>query len=317
MKKTIPALCGLFAALTLTLTGTSEVVAYPEKPVVIVVPYKAGGNSDRHTRLLQPALQDALGADIVVKNVAGAAGTVGAAQVAQAKPDGHMLAMMPIAPPTMQPHLRDLPYGIDSFEPVCMVDNNPVVLMVNKTSPYKSVQDLVSAAKANPGSLTYGTTGGGTVPHLAAIGFLEGADVSMKHVPFSNAADVMKAILGEVVTMFIGPASLVERFDVRPLAIFASEAVPMFADVPTAKSEGLDLVFSIWGGLFAPAGIPEETYQTLTAACAKAVADPRTTEAMAKIKSNADPRIGEDFKSFVLSQYELNGRLLGKADLQK
>ena len=142
------------AAMALALHGEPAQAEYPEKPVTLIVPFGAGGATDGLARAILPALQEAVGEDVVVRNVSGGGGTIGAAAAASAKNDGYTMFLSPVAPVTVQPHMRDLPYDVDSFEPICRVSMNPVALHVNKNSPFRSMADVVAAAKANPSKLT-------------------------------------------------------------------------------------------------------------------------------------------------------------------
>ena len=146
------------------------------------------------TRALQDTLQKALGGQIVVKNIPGAAGTLGTAEAARAAPDGYTILISPIGPITLQPHRMKLDYSYDSFAPICKLVDSPVVLMGAPNSKYKTVADIVAAAKAAPGKIPYGSTGPGTTPHVAKLAFAKAAGIDIKHVPYK----VTKAPNGDV-----------------------------------------------------------------------------------------------------------------------
>lgn len=146
---------------------------FPAKPVTIIVPFSAGGGTDITTRTLAAPMAEALGVEIVVKNTAGAGGTIGAAETARARADGYTIGMMPVGPMTTQPHLRALPYGPESFDYICQAYSAPSSLVVRQDSPFKSFQEMLAHAKANPGDLNYGVQAVGSIPHVAGLGMAD------------------------------------------------------------------------------------------------------------------------------------------------
>ena len=312
-------LVGTAAAVAVLALHAGQVQAeYPEKPVILIVPFGAGGATDGLARAILPALQDAIGADVVVKNVAGGGGTIGAAEAASAKNNGYSIFLSPVAPVTVQPHMRELPYDVGSFEPICRVSMNPVALHVNKNSPYHSMADVVAAAKANPGKLTYASSGAGTIPHVLMTTFVNSANLKIKHVPFQGgSAKVMKGLLGGEVDLFADVTSLATRFDTRMIALFNPERIAEFPDLKTAREQGHDLSYAIWFGMFAPKGTPAEIISHLAVACGKMLKAPASIKAMNNAKRNIAFISGAEFRDFVAAEYKKNAEFTTIAGLNK
>jgi tripartite-type tricarboxylate transporter receptor subunit TctC len=308
-----PVLCALAPAL---LAAAAPVeAAYPERPVTVVVAWTAGGATDLLTRGLHDALQKALGGQIVVKNAPGAAGTLGTAEVARATPDGYTLLISPIGPITLQPHRMKLTYSHDSFEPVCKLVDSPVVLMAAPKSKYKSVADVVSAAKAAPGKIPYGSTGPGTIPHVAKIAFAKAAGIDIKHVPYKGSADVVQGLLTDTVDLFTDQPNLVPQYNLTPLAIYAANRIPTYKDVPTMKEAGYDIQFSIWNAMFAPKGTPEPIMAKLEAACRATMTDPSVVENLGRQRQPIDFLDRKGAAAFISAEFQKNGELITSAGL--
>ena len=306
------------AAMALALHGETAQAEYPDKPVTLIVPFGAGGATDGLARAILPALQEAVGEDVVVKNVSGGGGTIGAAHAAAAKNDGYSIILSPVAPITVQPHMRDLPYDVDSFEPICRVSMNPVALHVNKKSPFHSMADVVAAAKANPSKLTYASSGAGTIPHVLMTTFVNSENLKIKHVPFKGgSAKVMKGLLGGEVDLFADVTSLATRFDTRMIALFNPTRISESPDLKTAKEQGYDFSYAIWFGIFAPKGTPAGIIKHLAAACGQMLKAPASIKAMNNAKRNIAFLSGQDFRNFVASEYKKNAEFTTIAGLNK
>jgi len=307
------ALCAL--APVLLATAVPVQAAYPERPVTVVIAWTAGGATDLLTRALQDTFQKALGGQVVVKNVPGAAGTIGTAEAARATPDGYTILISPIGPITLQPHRMKLDYSYDSFEPVCKIVDSPVVLMGAPDSKYKTVADIVAAAKAAPGKIPYGSTGPGTTPHVAKLAFAKAAGIDIKHVPYKGSADVVQGLLTNTVELFTDQPNLVPQYNLTPIAIYASERIPTYKDVPTMKEAGYDIQFSIWNTMFAPKGTPEPILAKLESACRTTMTDAGIIEALAKQRQPIDFRDRKGTAEFVASEFKRNGELIRAAGL--
>jgi tripartite-type tricarboxylate transporter receptor subunit TctC len=307
-------LCAL-APMAIAIAAPAK-AAYPERPVTIIVAWTAGGATDLLTRGIQDAFQKALGGQVVVKNVPGAAGTLGTAEAARATPDGYTILISPIGPITLQPHRMKLDYSYDSFDTVCKLVDSPVVLMAAPKSKYKNVAEVVSAAKAAPGKIPYGTTGPGTIPHVSMLAFGKAAGIDIKHVPYKGSADVVQGLLTNTVDLFTDQPNLVPQYNLTALGIFASNRIPTYKDIPTLKEAGYDLQFSIWNSMFAPKGTPEAVMAKLEASCRAALTDPGVIENLGKQRQPIDYLDRKGAAAFIAAEFKKNGALLAEAGIK-
>lgn len=252
--------------------SSSPAMAWPDKMITMIVPFAAGGNTDIVARAIVPAMEKALNTNIIVRNIGGAAGTLGTAELARAKADGYTIGYIPTGPAILQPLLRKLPYSMDSFTPVGMISKTPYIFMVAKDSPFTSVADVKAAIRSQ--SLAHGSSGPGTLPHMASAAMINALGGSAKHIPDRSSAEGMKSLAGGVVQFFSDSESFLQAYDVRALGIFADERSAAFPDVPTMKEQGYDLQFSIWGGIFVPKGVPADVIAKLEKAVKAAVESP-------------------------------------------
>ena len=307
---------GMLAAMVLACGGASARAAFPEKPITIVVAWPAGGATDLLTRAIQETFAKAVGGQVVIKNVPGAAGTIGAAEASSAAPDGHTLLVSPIGPIVIQPQRMKLTYDLPSLAPVCKLVDSPVVLMSPPNSRFKTIADVVAQAKADGGKLAYGSTGPGTVPHMAMLALAKAADVKLKHVPFKGSADVVQAMLTGTVELFTDQPNLVPQYNLTPVAIFAESRIPTYKDTPTMKEGGYNITFSIWNAMFAPKGTPPEVLAKLEGACKVSLADAAVKEALEKQKQPIDFRDQAGAKAFLEAEYAKAKVLIEEAGLK-
>jgi tripartite-type tricarboxylate transporter receptor subunit TctC len=299
-----------------TIAAPAAVVAYPERPVTIIVAWPAGGATDLMARGLQDTFQSALGAQVIIKNVVGAAGTIGATEAARASPDGYTLLISPIGPIVIQPQRMKITYSADSFDPVCKLVDSPVILMGTPESRFKGVADLVAAAKSDPGKIAYGSSGPGTIPHMSKIAFAKAAGIDIKHVPYKGSADVIQGMLSNTVELFTDQPNLVTQYNLKPLAVYAESRISTFKDVPTMKEAGYDLQFSIWSAMFAPKGTPDAVLGKLEAACRTTMADPKVVEIMERQRQPIDFRDRKGLGAFVAAEFKKAGELIDAAGLR-
>lgn len=300
----------LTATAAALMLGTVPVQAqdYPTKPVNLIVPFEAGGNGDSSARLFTQYLRKALDAEVVVQNRAGAGGTIGMTELAGADADGYTLGYTAIAPVTVQPHVRKLSYGRDSFEAVCMVVDTPIGVTVAPDSPYYKLDDLIEAAR-NETVVSVGPAPG-SIPHLAQAAVANAYGVEFKYLPVGAGAEQARAILGGDAQLATDTAAMEETFGLRTLAVLSDERFADLPDVPTLKELGTDLTMSIWFGLFAPAGTPEDVLNRLDSACTEAMADPEFLEAMSNASFIVRNMPREAFTEFYHKQFDGNRELL-------
>jgi tripartite-type tricarboxylate transporter receptor subunit TctC len=275
------ALLGAFAASLMPL-GARAQAAYPQRPVKLVVPFAVGGGTDVLARLLAQRVAERLGQAVVVDNRGGAGGTVGAAQVARAAPDGYTLLFTSLAPVTIAPSLPGLTPGYDARRdllPVAMVARQPVLLVANARLPVKNFADLVELAKRKPGALTYATPGIGTELHLIGEMLKLAAGIDLVHVPYRGGGPAISDLVaGTVDLMPVVTSSImphVKSGAVRALATSHEARLATLPDVPTLSETGLKGVVSTpsWG-LFAPAGTDPRVIQAWTEALRHLDGDP-------------------------------------------
>ena len=245
---------------------------YPSKPVRIIVPYTPGGSNDVLGRMVARHLQDALKQPFIVENKPGASGQIGAEAGAKSPPDGYTLLVAPNDVMTVTPNVfPNGPYDpLKDFEPIATLGEVPIVLVVNAASPYKSVQDLVNAAKSGPRPLTYASSGAGGPQHMSAELFAQMTGVKMTHVPYKGNVPALTDLLGGQVDVLFSPINSalphVKSGKLRALAMASDKRVSALPDVPTLTEAGVAGYKSdIWIALFAPARTPKEVIDKLSA----------------------------------------------------
>ena len=258
-------------------------VAYPEKPVSMVVPFPAGGALDQVTRALVEAVKPYFPQPIAVVNRPGGAGTIGAAELAQARPDGYTVGMMAVGPIAIQPHLTDLPYrGPDDFRPVVKVVYIPVWFMVLQDSPWRSLSELAQHAIVSPGSIRFGSPGVGTIPHINVELLKQRAGISLVHVPFAGGAESVPALLGgHIEALSAHPSEVMGHLKagkIRVLVTFEERRNPLLPEVPTAKELGYDITLAPYYFVAAPKNVPDDVVNTLHDAFKKAIETNRFKE---------------------------------------
>ena len=277
---------GLGACALALLLGTN-VHAYPDKPLHLIVPFPAGGGADSLARLVMPRVAQALGQPIVIENRAGAGGNIGAEFVAQAAPDGYTLLYgtngTHAINPSLYPKLRFDPAR--DFVPVSRMTEIATMLIVNPQLPVESVQALIAHAKAQPGKLNFASAGNGTTSHLAGEMFRTQAGIDIVHVPYRGGALAMTDLIGGQVQLMIevmpNAVAQVRAGKVRGLAVGSLTRFPGAPEVPTIAESGLPgFEAAAWDGLFVPAGTPAAIVTRLHAAVQQALADPELVAAL-------------------------------------
>jgi len=263
-------------------SGLVHAQAYPARAIRIVVPWPPGGLVDTGGRVVSEALTKSLGQSAVVENIPGAAGNLGADQVAKAVPDGHTLLMGTSSIAIDVAGARSLPFDPrKDLVPVALVADTSNIVIVPAASPFRSVGDLVAAAKAKPGELAFGTPGIGSPAHLFGELFAQTADVKLLHVPYSRTPAMNDLIGGRLALMFATiPAAMpqIKNGTVRPLAVTGAERFPALPDVPTVAEAGVrGYAAGQWLGVFAPGGTPAAIVQRLNDEITRAVKSPAVT----------------------------------------
>jgi tripartite-type tricarboxylate transporter receptor subunit TctC len=277
----------LISAALLTLGGPGLAQdAWPSKPVRMVVPFAAGGSTDVVARMVGQRLSSLWGQPVVIENRAGAGGNVGADAVAKSVGDGYTL-LMASGSVTINPALyKKMPFDTKKdLAPITNVAQGPMLVVVKDGSPYKSLKDLIAAAKAQPGSINFASAGVGSQIHLAAENFAEAAGVDLQHVPYRGEAlgytDLAAGQVQMMVGNFAAASALVGPNRLRALAVTSKARMAQMPDVPTAHEAGLPGFENVgWFGLFAPAGTPPTVIQKVQRDVASVMAE---TEVKARL----------------------------------
>jgi tripartite-type tricarboxylate transporter receptor subunit TctC len=282
--------------------------AYPAKPIRLIVPFAPGGAVDVIARIVAKGASERLGQPMIIENRGGAGGGIGADAVARAAPDGYTLLMGSTATMAINPSIyKSLTYDpVKSFAPIAMVAQAPHVIVVASTSPYKTVESLVSYAKANPDAATFGSGGVGTPTHLAGELFAQRTGIKMRHIPYKGSGPALTDLMGRLLTVQIDSLPAVLGFikggRLRALAQTGPARAASLPDVPTAAEAGV-AGFDVtgWFGLFAPAGTSSVVVQRLNKAINATMADPATRLLLAQ--QGAEPGGGSDsqFDQYVRS----------------
>lgn len=278
----ISRIAGACAFATLAIAAHAQ-SAYPSQPIKVIVPFPPAGGTDIVTRMVLEKIRLSTGWNLIVENKPGAGGNIGLDAVAKANPDGYTLGMGQTANLAINPSLyAKMPYDAGkAFDPVATIAGQPVVLVVNGSSKYKTLADLVNAAKAKPDTLTMASAGNGTVGHLTGEVFKRQAGIKTMHVPYKGAGPAANDLLGGQVDYYFATPQTVLAFlkagKLRALAVSSSARLPALPDVPTIAEGGYkDFNTSDWKMLVAPAGTPHAILAKLQTEVAKALARPDT-----------------------------------------
>jgi tripartite-type tricarboxylate transporter receptor subunit TctC len=296
------------AACAIGLGSTGALGAYPEKPLKIIVPYSAGGAADTTARLIGQKLADRLKQPVVVENKPGASGTIGAASVATAPADGYTLLLDATGHTTNPSLFAKLPYDTaKDFVPISLVTRIPALLVVPASSPFKSVQDVVKAAREKPGKLTYASAGNGGAQHLAGELFSQAQKLEMIHVPYKGGAPALTDLIGGQVDMMFSAVSAsgphVKGGRLRALATTGVKPTAGFTELPTVAASGVP-GFEVyeWNGLFAPKGTPAAVVERLEKEVRAIVAQPDVQQRLAELGAEPVGSSAADFAAFLKSE---------------
>jgi len=294
----------LLAGLAL-VAGTTAHAAYPDKPITLVVPFPAGGGTDATARLIAGAIGPLLGAGVVVENRAGAAGSIGAQAVADAKPDGYTLFFTTTGALVINPHLyKNLRYSTSDFTPIAPVGESANVLVVNPAVPARSVKELIALAKASPGKYTYGSSGVGSSSHLAGVMLESLTDIRLTHVPYKGSAPAVTDLIGGRIDMMIdnipSHVEFAKAGKVRPLGVSGTKTSPLFPGVPTIAQAGVpNYDVTIWYGILGPSGMPDDVVQKVAGAVRQVLQEPALRTKLVEIGSDPMIMTPKEFAGFI------------------
>ncbi len=290
MKRLIAATGILLGCITASLAQP-----FPNRPITIVVPFAAGGPIDTTTRIVAEKMKDILGQPFVIENVGGAAGSLAAARVAKAAPDGYTLITGIWGTHVANGAIYQLAYDVkDDFAPVGLISSNPLLIVSSNKLPANSLPELISWLKQNPDKASQGTSGVGSVGHVAGAFFHAKTGTQFRFIPYRGLAPAMQDLVaGNIDLMFDTPATSlphVKSGNIRAYAVTAQQRIKAAPDVPTVDEAGLSGFYvSTWTALFAPKGTNKDVIATLNNALRKAVADPVVRERLAGVGQDVYP----------------------------
>ncbi len=307
---------GSLLAITLAPSVQAE-ATYPSQPLTMLVSFPPGGATDMVARAMAMELGKELGQSVVVMNRAGAGGSVGAAAIADANPDGNTFGLISVAALTILPNMQDVNYSMSDYQFICQAYDIPVVVVVAPDSPFQTLSDLLAHAKANPGELNYATVGPGSLPNMAALDWMRSAGIEMNHVPYKGEGPAVADLLGGHVDLYLGTNAAATRSGLRRLAVASAERPADMPDVPTLRELGYDVTWSIIGGMLAPAAIRDEHRQRLEQACEHAASTDSYRNALANLNILPVYADGEAFRETLEREAKMNRSLLDSVGLAK
>ena len=285
-RRALSAAACTVAALGLTITASAPALAqtWPERPVKLIVPYPAGGNSDSIGRFVAEGIGQAIGQPIVVENKAGAGATIGAQAAATATPDGYTFFLAPTAVLAITPHLRKVPYDPADLVPIAKLSGSYGMAVARMDLPANNMKELIALAKASPGKLTFGSAGTATITHLTGEIVNKITGISTLHVPYKGSAPALNDLMGGQIDLIYDSVALtaIKNGKAKALAATGKLRHPELPDVPTMSELGYEMDTRSWFGLFAPKGTPAPIIERIAAEVKKVMADPK---AKAKLES--------------------------------
>lgn len=300
---------------TATCGASAQASRWPDKPVRIIVPFAPGGTTDLVARMIGADIAKDLGQPVIVENRPGAAGNLGAEQVAKSTADGYTLLWGTIGTQAINQLVsKKLPYDSQKdFKPISMVASFPNLLVVPVSSPARNVGDLVALGKTK--ALNYASTGVGSSLHLSGELFSESAGITMVHVPYKGSSQAMTDVVGSQVDLVFDnlPAAfaMAKGGKVRPLAVTGAKRFPLLPHLPTMSELGYtNFVVEAWNGLLAPAGTPDAVIQKLDAVIKNVVSTPEFSEKLIQAGAERNYKNPAAFSQHIQTEYEKCGKFI-------
>ena len=311
----------LAAAVVLALSASwASAQGYPTKPITLIVPFPAGGATDQLMRALGDVASKHLGQPVIVDNRAGGGGAIGPGTMAvTAKPDGYTIAQIPI-PVYRLPMMQKASWGHEDFSYIIHLTGYTFMLVAGSQTNFKKWQDVIDYAKANPGKVTYGTSGTGGTPHLGTEMIAEKAGIKLTHVPFKGAAEADVALLGGHVMMIVGGTGNKQHVDAGKanfLNIWTAQRAKLAPDVPTLQELGYPYVINSSFGLAGPKGMDPKIVAKLHDAFKKALEEPSVVEVMDRHQMVPNYKNTADYTKYIGEQVKFEGDLLKRLGLYK
>ena len=306
----------LAAACAFPLTAHAQ--GFPSKPVRLVVTYPAGGSSDLMARIMGQKLSEYWGQPVIIESKPGAAGSIGMEYTARQPADGYTFVVGNLGPVAVNPLINKVPYNMErDFVPVALTATGPNILVVPVASPYKTLGEVLAAARAQPGTLNFGTSGPGSMAHLGGELIIRQANVKLIGVPYKGGGQAVNDLLAGHLNMMVADALPVSQFiktnRLRPLAITSARRSRLFPEIPTFAEAGLPgLVAENWWGAFLPAGTPKAIVDSYHTALVKIMADPDLKEKFAGLGVEAQASTQDEFRAFLKEEISKYTKLVAE-----
>jgi tripartite-type tricarboxylate transporter receptor subunit TctC len=306
----------------ITTSRTQSAAPYPSRPVTVVVPFPPGGGTDVGARLVAQKLSLKWGQPVIVENRGGAAGRVGAELVAKAKPDGYTLLVGNVGTQSVNPALyKKMPYDPDkAFAPIGMIAELPLVMLVTPSLPWKSVKDVVEAAKKDPGKITFASSGAGGAPHLAGEIFQQASGTKMLHVAYKGGGPAALDLMAGHVNIYFGTVlesvGHVKSGKLKGLGVTSATRSPALQELPTIAESGFaGFDTGSWIGMLAPAGTPASIINKISADLREVLALPDTKNTLITQGATPWPMTPEQFAQRIKSDQARYGRIIAENNL--
>jgi len=300
----------LLTTLVVGLAAVTAQAAWPDKPVTLIVPFPPGGSTDNIARMLAPKLQEKLGGNFIVDNKAGATGTIGAAFVKRAAPDGYTLFVSSLGPFVIAPHLiKNVQYdALKDFDYITVAVQAPNVLAVPANSPHKTLADVIAFHKANPGKMSFASAGNGSSDHLTAELFWQQTNTVGLHIPYKGGAPAITDLLaGQVDATFMNintAVPYVKSGKFKALAVTGTARSPALPDVPTMEEAGVkNVTVYSWQAIAAPHGLPADIKSKLHAALVAVLNEPQVKAKLVEVGFEVVANTPEQFTAYQASEF--------------
>ncbi len=286
----------------------AQAQAFPAKPVRLIVTYPPGGSSDLMARITAEKLSAHWGQQVLVESKPGAAGSIGMEFTARQAADGYTFVIGNLGPAAVNPLISKVPYNMErDFIPISLTATGPNILVVSASSPFRSLADILAAARAKPGDVTFGTSGPGSMSHLSTELLMRQAQVKMANVPYKGGGqaltDLISGQLGFMISDALPVVQFIKTNRLRALAITSATRSALFPDIPTFSEGGVQgLVAENWWGVFVPAGTPKAIVDAYHAGIVKVMADPELKEKFAGLGVVARATTQDEFRAFLAAE---------------
>jgi tripartite-type tricarboxylate transporter receptor subunit TctC len=312
----------LVALLALVAAFAAGAQNYPSKPVKLIVTYPPGGSSDLMARILGQKLQELWGQPVVIESKPGAAGAIGREYAKQQPPDGYSFVIGNLGPVTTNPLLTKVSYDVErDFAPVSLIATGPNILVVNPNTPVRSLKELVDYARANSSKVNFGSSGPGSVAHLAGEMFKNDAKLDITHIAYKGGIlSVQDLVAGHVQLVFsdaLPAMQFIKTGRLRALCVTGTERSSTVGDIPTCAESGMPGVVAVnWWGVLLPAGTPKPVVQKFHADLVKVMKDPDLKERFAQLGVDAVSSTPEEFAAFMRTETARYAKLIKDANIQ-